>query len=115
MRFLHSLLSSRPPSRWLLAAFAYTLIALAVAIALSLRTPWLGLRLVPVGEQIHVQASQGPSATVPVGSILLALRATAGGQAFELQASDLMEEPDMLSSYAQMDAFFARQQQITEI
>ena len=118
VHFLHlfqSLLSSRPPSRWLWGALAYVLVALACAIALSLHAPWLGLRLVPVGEQVRVQASEGPSAAIPAGAVLLSLRATAGGAGLSLQASDLMEEPDVLPSYAQMDAFFARQQQMADV
>ena len=119
VRFFHSFIStfvsSRPPSRWLLAAFAYTLLALAVTIALSLQAPWMGLQLVPLGEQVQVQASQGPSAAIPAGAVLLSLRANAGGAALELQADDLMEEPDMLPSYAQLDAFFARQQHIADV
>ena len=64
---------------------------------------------------MHVQASEGPSAAIPAGAVLLSLRATTGGTAFPLEASDLMEEPDVLPSYAQMDAFFARQQQIFDV
>ncbi len=119
VHLFHFFVSSRPPSRWFLAAFVYTLLALTVTIALSLQEPWMGLRLVPLsaGEsmQVQVQSSQGPSAVIPAGAVLLSMRATAGGAAIQLQADDLMEEPDVLGSYAKMDAFFARQQQITEV
>ena len=108
-------LAARPPSRWLWAALGYVLLAIALVIALALQAPWLGLQLVPVGDGVRVQASAGPAAAVPVGAVLLSLRATAGGAAVRLQAGDLIEEPDVLPSYAHMAAFFARQQQIAEV
>ena len=37
--------SHRPPSLWLSAALGYCLAAIALAVALALHMPWLGLRL----------------------------------------------------------------------
>lgn len=105
----------RPPSRWLYAVLGYVLAAMALAIGLSLQAPWLGLQLVADGAQVRVLASQGPSAAVPAGAVLRSVRATDGGAALELQAADLLEEPDVLPSYAQMDAFFARQQHLAQV
>lgn len=108
--------SARPPSLWLFAAFIYVLGAVALAIGLSLQTPWLGLQLQPVDGQVQVlQSSQGLSAEVPAGATLVSVGSVADGTVLELQASDLIEEPDVLPSYAQMDVFFARQQQIAQV
>lgn len=68
--------STRPPSRWLYAVLGYVLAAMALATGVSLQAPWLGLQLVPDGAQVRVQASQGPSAEVPVGAVLQSVRAT---------------------------------------
>ncbi|MBX9833748.1 MAG: histidine kinase, partial [Burkholderiaceae bacterium] len=107
---------SRPPSRWLFAAFAYSLAAVALTIGVSIQTPWLGLRLVALGGAVQVQASQGPSAAIPVGATLLALQGVEARSAeaeIFLQANDLIEEPDVMATYTQIDGFFARQQLIT--
>lgn len=108
-------LEARPPSRWLWAAIGYVLLATALAIGLALQAPWLGLQLVPVGNAVRVQHSAGPAAAVPAGAELLSLQATTEGAAVHLQAGDLIEEPDILASYAQMAAFWMRQQQIAEV
>lgn len=112
--------AQRPPSRWLFAAFAYALAMAALTVGASLRMPWLGLSLVPAAENVRVAASQGPSAAIPPGATLLALRAdmntgsaSLASAEVALQAEDLIEEPDVMGSYAQIDGFFARQQQIS--
>lgn len=106
----------RPPSLWLFAALAYTLAAVALAIGLAIQAPWLGLRLATDGDLVRVESSQGPSASVPAGAALLAVQggAAAAHQAtIQLKALDLIEEPDVMGSYAQIDGFFQRQQQVT--
>jgi signal transduction histidine kinase len=108
----------RPPSRWLFAAFAYALVTAAVTMGLSLQTPWLGLRLAPWKEGVRVEASQGPAAAIPVGARLLGLRTVGAGPGaaeIALRAEDLIEEPDVMSTYAQIDGFFARQEQIASV
>ncbi len=105
----------RPPSRWLFASLAYTLLAAALAIGVSLQMPWLGLRLAADVEQgrVFVADASGPSATVPRDAVLQALSAPAdSGLRLTLEAGDLIEEPDLLPGYAQMDAFFARQSRL---
>lgn len=105
----------RPPSRWLFAAFAYVLIAIALTIGLSLQPPWLGLRLSPTNADnaVRVDASLGPSAAIPAGARLHSVHS--GEATITLQAEDLIEEPDVMGTYAQIDGFFARQQQIASI
>ncbi|MFY3385643.1 ATP-binding protein [Paracidovorax sp. MALMAid1276] len=113
----------RPPSRWLFAALAYALATAAWTVALSLQAPWLGLRLAPSPHGVQVLASQGPAAAIPAGATLLALRpgtpssaaATASAEDIPLQAEDLIEEPDVMPTYAQIDGFFARQSQIHQL
>ena len=114
--------AQRPPSRWLFAAFAYALFSAALTVGASLQTQWLGLTLAPTEEKVRVVASQGPSTAVPAGATLLALQAvTHTGSAHPsaaevpLQAEDLIEEPDVMSTYAEIDGFFARQQQIYDL
>lgn len=108
--------SVRPPSLGLFAALIYVLAALAVAIGLSLQTPWIGLQLQPLDDQVQVvESSPGPSAAVPAGATLVSVGSVAGGTVLDLQPSDLIEEPDVLPSYAQIDAFLARQQQIAQL
>ena len=107
--------AEQPPSLWLLAALIYVLAAVALAIGLSLQAPWLGLQLQPVDGQVRVVGSaHGPSAGVPAGAALLSV-GTADGTTLELQAGDLIEEPDVLPSYAQIDGFLARQQAIAQV
>lgn len=107
--------ADRPPSRWLVAALAYNLCAAALAIALALQTPWLGLQLRPLADSdaLEVVASTGPAAAVPPGARLSAIAGAAS--AIALQAQDLVEEPDTLDSYADMDAFFARQHALADV
>ena len=114
--------AQRPPSRWLFAAFAYALVTAALTVAASLQTPWLGLTLAATEEKVRVVASQGPSTAIPAGATLLALQAGMhtgsahpGAAEVPLQAEDLIEEPDVMGTYAQIDGFFARQQQIYDL
>lgn len=114
--------AQRPPSRWLFAAFAYALVTAALTVGASLQTPWLGLTLAPTEGKVRVVASQGPSTAIPAGATLLGLYAdtdigSAHSSAAEvpLQAEDLIEEPDVMGTYTQIDGFFARQQQIYDL
>lgn len=97
----------RPPSLWLFAALAYCLTAMALAVGLAVQTPWLGLRLAAgPGETVTVISSRIDA--IPPGARLISLAAP-GQSALALQAEDVMEEPDMLPTYARLDGFFARQ------
>lgn len=82
---------------------------MAIAISIALQIPWLGLRLLPNADgSVMVQTSQAPSAHIPAGAQLLAIAAP-GQTPVDLEAEDLMEEPDVLDSHARIDRFFARQ------
>ncbi len=98
------------PARRLLAILGFNLIALALAIGFALSLPWLGLTLqANENGSVSVMAASGPSAGIPAGARLLSLRAVGGGNAVPVIAGDLLEEPDMVADYVEMDAFFARQ------
>lgn len=104
------------PAYWLWLAVAYNLVLMALAVAQALHTPWLGLRLQTDAQgQIRIESAQGPAAGVPAGAGLLGLSLAPDGVEWLLQAGDLMEEPDVVADYVQMDAFFARQGQIAAI
>lgn len=101
------------PARRLLVALAYCGFFAVAAIGLALDSPWLGLRLAPQGDGVVVRSSAGPSAQVPAGAQLVAIRA--GGTTLDLAAGDLQEEPDVADTYEQMDAFFDRQSQLAAV
>ena len=104
------------PANWLWLALAYNLVLMVLAVAQALQAPWLGLRLqADARGQIRVESAQGPAAAVPVGASLRGLSVEPGGIELVLQADDLMEEPDVVADYAQMDAFFTRQGQIAAV
>lgn len=105
------------PSRWLFLAFAYALVAAACAIGIALQAPWLGLRLAAVGDMVQVQHSQGPSSAVPARAVLHSIGpgTHASLPSVALRASDLIEEPDVLPEYAQLDSFYARQTHIAAL
>lgn len=111
--FVSSLRLRQPPALGLFAALAYCLMAIALAIGMALRMPWLGLQLAagPDGSVVVVH-SQIPA--VPTGARLQSV-ATPGQAPVALVAQDLVEEPDILDSFAHMDAFFARQSQLAAV
>ncbi len=100
----------RSPARVLLAGVVMCVLALVGATSFALSTPSLGLRLAADfdADTVRVVAAQGPGAEVPVGSTVAAL-VGAGGERFELRATDLIEEPDFLDTYEEMATFFQRQ------
>lgn len=108
-------LTANTPARLLVAALLLNLAVAASAIWLALSTPWLGLKLVVDAEGVSVLEARGPSAAIPRGVRLETLAPADSGPAFALSAEDLLEEPDMVADYRQMDAFFARQEHIAAI
>jgi len=106
---------AHPPSLRLFIALGYCLGATLLAVALARQLPWLGLELAPgPQQQVHVVRSQAPSPPLPVGAQLLAL-GLPGSPAMPVQAQDLIEDPDALASYAQMDDFFDRQGRLARV
>ncbi len=100
-----------------LLLFASVLIAAGAwsCLRLALDQPWIGLSLAPQANGVVVTAadSAGPNATVPPGTRIVALR-PGSGAGLQLEAGDLIEDPDFLTQYADYRRFFARQQQLAQ-
>lgn len=98
----------RSPTRLLLVGALLCVLAGWGAAQLALATPWLGLGVgVDADGAVRVDRAQGPGSDVPEGARLLGVRGE--GERIELQAGDLLEEPDVIDDYAESDEFFARQ------
>lgn len=79
---------------------------------LVLHQPWLGMTLAPQADTNAVRIvavdPDGPARLVPAPSRLVAIGADDGSR-IELVASDLVEEPDTLETYAMAAQFMQRQ------
>lgn len=94
-----------------IAAACAAVLAFAV-IHVAMDQPWLGFRLhrdqtAGVLRVVHVVPG-GPSAAIQPGQVLLSV----GG--IELEPDDLVEEPDMLDTYAGYERVLVRQGQLRE-
>ncbi|HEX6592181.1 MAG TPA: hypothetical protein VF050_09285, partial [Moraxellaceae bacterium] len=99
------------PALRLLLAGAFLLLLTAALLREVTAPRWLGLRLAATATGIEVLDASGPArGLVTPGSRLLAL----GNPALELEASDLVEDPDTLPDYATVRRFQARQQQLSQ-
>lgn len=110
------------PGALLLGAVLCGLAGIILAVQLALTTPWLGLVLQADDRfpGLLVRTAQGPSAAVAAGERLVALQASlpegaAPAQPFELLVVDLIEEPDLLPEYAQVQELLARQTAIDRL
>ncbi len=98
----------------LLAAAMAGLAVWAVLVYVNLQVPWLGLKLLPSENAVRVEAvaeHHPNSARIAPGDVLL----TIGPQTAEpiqLQADDLLKEPDVLIDKGAYSGFMARQQRI---
>lgn len=85
--------------------------AVTVYFALT-SAPWLGLTFALDDEgRPQVVHSEGPSRDVPRASRRVTL-VDATGDALELDAMDIVEEPDFFDDYATIDSFYERQQKL---
>lgn len=99
-----------PPMAGLLAAIALFAISALAALWLATSQPWLGL-VMRAGDDglivlVEVQRDDLPAALRP------GMRITHIGTT-ELRAGDVIEEPDTLSSYELLNAFRARQAELS--
>ncbi|MCW5650761.1 MAG: histidine kinase [Ramlibacter sp.] len=106
------------PRRILLAAVALVLAACIAVTWFVLSTPSLGLQFVPDTPEgakttHHLRVGRSPDGSPPAGAIALRLQGRNDG--LDLQASDLIEEPDFFDQYAEMDGFFARQSRLAAL
>lgn len=100
---------------------ATTLIAALLAgwmALIAVHQPWLGLEFDRKGQgkglRIAAVASAGPAADFNPGDVLISIDDGAG-QKIDLEPLDLTEEPDAVETYAALDSFFARQDNIFRI
>lgn len=100
------------PGRRVLAAVVLCACSALVAAAIALAPPALGLRftLGPTGPTPVLAAVAGPAADAGVraGETVVSVGAP-GAAPLALDARDLLEEPDLLDTWPESDAFFARQ------
>jgi signal transduction histidine kinase len=109
-------MTANTPARILILVLLLALAAAALATRLVLSVPWLGVELrASEAGGIVLVAGEGPAARVPAGVALRGLGPTSGGPVVPLQADDLMEEPDIVDSYARLDAFFQRQDRLAAL
>lgn len=123
-------MSVRPtPYVLLSAAVASSLMLTWVMIGLATHQRWMGLhlttqsplRLAPDYDAVWIAAVTGPAraAGVPPGQTQVTMIAMPDdrdtARSVRLMPGDLIEEPDTLATYADMRAFFARQDEIAAI
>lgn len=102
-----------PPALWLFAALAYCLIATVMAVSVALQMPELGLKLSPgPDETVLIKASRVNG--IAAGGRLISI-AGPGHETIALTAEDVMEEPDMLPTYARLHQFLSRQDAIADM
>lgn len=103
------------PARVLLAAALFCIALSAVAVVARLRQPSLGLVLAgdAKAEVVRITGARGPSANVPVPSVLVSI--AAGDRSLKLKPADVIEEPDYFDTYAEMAELFARQNELSAI
>lgn len=106
---------SLSPARVLLAAALLCIALSAIAVVARLRQPSIGLALTgdPKANVVRVIGARGPSANIPVPSLLMSIGA--GDRSMKLTAGDVIEEPDFFDTYAEMADFFARQNELNAI
>lgn len=87
---------------------------LCAVILISVNQPWLGLTLEARDGAVHVAGvdPDGPSAMLTPGEILTGI-GDAAGTSLALRAGDIIDEPDGTPTYAELDAFLARQSAIS--
>jgi len=120
---LQNRLDTYSPGTMLLGAMLCGLTGIVLAVHLALSTPWLGLTLQaqPGQAGLLVQHSTGPAAAVPAGTRLMALEGpapsseAAPSRRMELQPVDLIEEPDLLPTYAEVGELLARQSALGQL
>lgn len=89
-----------------------------VCLDLARQQPWLGLTLSSKAPDrgLHVLETRGPAAQLPLAGKTLTAIGLPGEEPLVLQRQDIVQEPDIpLSSYADYQAFFLRQQQLAAL
>lgn len=108
---------SHTPALYMLAVVGLCLAAVVMTLVTTLGQPWLGLKFreAPDGSiRIVAVADGGPGAAVVTGSQAVSLRGP-GGAALTLEASDIIQEPDVLGTYAEVERFLRRQSTLSDM
>lgn len=84
------------------------LVISAGSIWFALEQPWLGVTLRAEGDRVAIVEAKLP-VRVPEGAVAERL---AGAASETLRGVDVLEDPDLLRTYAAIDAFFARQDRL---
>ena len=99
------------------ALIAASVVPVIVMLALATSSGRLGLQLEadPGWAELRITGVDptGPSAGQAGLGLLIAVEGD--GERVEVVSSDLIEEPDVLATYAEMNAFFARQSEIHSV
>ena len=103
------------PGRILTLALIYLIGCTWLAVSLATHTPWLGLRLTADGSTLRVAEASGPAAQVPIGARLLGVASVSAPGMMSLAAQDIVEEPDMVRTYEELDLYLKRQGQIAQV
>ncbi len=103
------------PTARLLGAIGACLVSALLCTWLVRTPPWLGLGFeqTATGATLRIASvdTGNPAAGAQSGDSLIAIAAP-GGAALHLEPRDLLEEPDFLDTWAEEDAFYARQSAI---
>jgi len=106
------------PVAVLSAAIIIGLVLALMMVSAAVNAPWLGLKLSSQPELDLIWIDDidpdGPARNIPRRGVLVALTG-ANGARVDLAATDLVDEPDVFETYAQMRAFFSRQSEIESI
>ncbi len=126
----YPLLSARfTPSVLLSSAVALSVILASIMLNLATDHRWMGLhltthsplRLAPDHDAVWIADVAGPAREAGVPHVQTRVTAVAtpdhhqDARSIRLEPGDLIEEPDILETYAAMRAFFARQDEIADI
>jgi signal transduction histidine kinase len=108
------------PSRILQAAVILCFTAVLAVLTLALRQPWLGLTLSgdTSDDTVRIVAvhPDGPAqGKVKPGRLISIAPAGAANAAIPLDATDVIEEPDVIASYEAVRGFFTRQTELASI
>ena len=103
----------------LLLAMLWILLLGVLAVSVATGQPWLGLRLGAVDGQVQVLGvcHEGPAeiAGLRPGARLLAVSSPRDPAGVVLEPSDLLENPDLLPSYAAWGRFYERQTRLASL
>jgi len=106
-----------PPTVMLIGTVAVGVATIVALLFFTIHQPWLGASFtVSATNEVEIAAvrADGPARGVLVPQRFLALEGEDGARA-AIHADDLVDEPDMFTTYGEMARFFARQTEISRV